>query len=437
MYLADLTPAFVKVGYGTLGLRGSLGYDGLRLQVGGRGYGQALSAHAPSAITFEMGGRFASFRSLVAMNDDANGARADFSAFADGDEVASVCNVAVKEAPRAISADVAGASHLTLVVNCQRWEYCHSLWLDPELSMEPATATPHKITDCLSRAEITLPRQLPPAECCIATVASRGYGALLNNLLASIRMNANCPDALLAVFLADPDWECERVIRQHQAVPIPIRSLARKNQTIKAVLYSVARVVNARRFLCLDADTLVLGDLRPIFSALDACEAGSILVCCDSFVRNNNLLEALCTHYQGQPADLSALLGMSGAEGSYRFLVNDGVFAGGKSALRRLDATVRAMSGVAGWVDQFQNHGWRNQFVFNLALAHLDCGVEMSPVYNVQLHMNDVELRRDNGRVQALWQGRPARILHFCGWGRDKYPELQGEFASASKGALA
>jgi predicted O-methyltransferase YrrM len=67
--------------------------------------------------------------------------------------------------------------------------------------------------------------------------------------------------------------------------------------------------------------------------------------------------------------------------------------------------------------------------VFNLALAHLRCGVELDPAYNIQLNSHEVEMREQVGRIEALWQGRPARVLHFNGLGRHKYPEWRGHYA--------
>jgi hypothetical protein len=234
-----------------------------------------------------------------------------------------------------------------------------------------------------------VPENVPVRDQCIATVASAGYGPLLDRLLASIRANATCSDALLVAFLAGDDPECDRSVRRHEAVGVRLRPLATRNQTLKAALYSVASVINARRFLCLDADTVVLGDLQPIFGAMDAHPAGSILVS-----------------------------------------------RGTRIALRQLDRIIRSLRGAAAWVDERQHHGWRNQFIFNLALARLDCGVELDPIFNLQLHMNDVQISREGNKVSALWRGRPARILHFCGWGRDKYPELR-EFFRGPEGEVA
>jgi hypothetical protein len=69
----------------------------------------------------------------------------------------------------------------------------------------------------------------------------------------------------------------------------------------------VARIVHAQQFLCVDADMLMLGDLRPLFAALKACADGSILAC-----REGNhlgfrwLARALSEMYAAAPSDLLA-----------------------------------------------------------------------------------------------------------------------------------
>jgi predicted O-methyltransferase YrrM len=49
--------------------------------------------------------------------------------------------------------------------------------------------------------------------------------------------------------------------------------------------------------------------------------------------------------------------------------------------------------------------------------------------YNVQLHVQDVELVRAGARMRAQWRGRPAHILHFSGGGRNKYPNWRSQFS--------
>jgi hypothetical protein len=429
MYLADVSPLLKKSGYGQIGLHGQLGYDGQTVRVGGQTFNHSISAHAPSLLVFELEGCFRRFYARVGLNDDGHGSCADFRVLADGREVASECEVRAGQPPRELNLALGGVRRLSLIVDTNRWERCHSVWLDPELTSDSESGHPKKMIDCLRRAELAVPTELRLVENCIVTVASAGYSRLLYGVLESLRKYAECPDALLAVILVDDDADCERVANIHGATIVRAKSLARRDQTLKAVMYSAARVLPAQRFVCLDADTLVLGSLAPMFEALEACDSNSILVCRDAFVRSSSLLEALCTHYLGKPADIALLLPKSKREGDYKLLVNDGVFAGTRAALHGLDRTIAKMSEAAGWVDQLPNHRWRNQFVLNLALAHLDCGAELDPIYNLQLHMTDIELSLQPAQPRAIWQGRSARILHFCGWGRDKYPELRQAFA--------
>jgi predicted O-methyltransferase YrrM len=290
------------------------------------------------------------------------------------------------------------------------------------------------LLDCLRRTEITLPAGRIQAERCIATVASPGFTEHLDDLLGSLSANGGCPDALVVVFAVNPDPECHRVAAKHGATLIPCFPRGPINATLKAVLYSVAHVVDAACFLCLDADMLVLGDLRPVFGAIDACPAGSLFA-----IREANghayadLESALCSVYAGRAEDIELLIGQSNGEGRYPFVCNDGLFAGGRPALLALDSTIRGWSESAPWVDEKPDVHWRNQFIFNLVLADLGCGVELDAAYNLQLNYENVQMREDCGRVRASWRGREIKVLHFNGIGRDKYPEFRGRYLGVAE----
>jgi len=81
------------------------------------------------------------------------------------------------------------------------------------------------------------------------------------------------------------------------------------------------------------------------------------------------------------------------------------------------------------WCAERPRIAWRNQLIFNLALARLRCGVELAAAYNVQLHAQDVELDLSGARPRARWQGHDVRVLHLSGSGRRKYPRLSGLYA--------
>ena len=437
VYLDEVRLLHVDVGYGRLGVRGDLGYERSRVVVGGSSFDHALSAHAPSSLLFDLDRSFSTFECRVALNDDVpfRGSYADFSVIADGNTVAVVPNVGAGEAPRAIVADITGASKLALVADTRHWPHCHTVWVDPIVHNEARNSTP--AADALSRADVQAPAGLLDAERCIATVVSPGYAHLLDDMLASLAANGRCEDAIKVVFSYNPDDQCRRVAEKHGACTITCRSRARMAPSLKAVVYSAARFVNAGNFLCLDADTLVLGDLRPVFEAVHASPRRSILVCRDAFLGQGSLLHELCTHYAGKPEDFDLLLGRPFSEAEYPLAVNDGVFAGSRGALLALDDFIRTLPGAAAWVDQRIDHGWRNQFIFNLALARMDCAVELDASYNLQVHMRDVHIGRTTTGVEAFWHGSPVRVLHFCGWGRDRYPEYRGLYASGQCGRPA
>lgn len=430
MYLDTLPLQQASVGYGQLGTHGSLGYEGKSVQVKRTHYKHTLSKHPPAHLAFNLGGRFSRFYCHLALNDDvrAGVSHAEFSVLADGRRVATSHAVA-GEPPRAIEADIIGAQVLELKVSTSRWENCHAVWLDPQVDESVAEVSTKTLVDCLRRAEITLPTAIPSAERCIATVVSPGFETLLDNMLGSLYANGGCQDALLVVFALSPNTACERVVAKYRGQLIHCQPYSMVNATSKALLYSVARVVDAERFLFLDADMLVLGDLNPVFAALEACPEGSILACREGNAKGfRNLEHVLCTAYGGRATDIQRVQGAAEGEGAYPFVVNDGLFAGSRSALLALDSTIRAMPGAVAWTDEQRNIRWRNQFIFNLALARLQCGVELDASYNIQLHVQNVYFRYVNGCVQATWHGRTVRILHFSGVGRRKYPQLRNLF---------
>lgn len=411
-------------GWGSLGLHGELGYEGLRVVVRGRPYSHAVSLHPPGHAVLRLGGQFSRLTCQVTLNDDVAIAAsdADFSVWADGQLVAAANHVVAGGLPRRLEADVRGAEMLELVVGSSRIAGCHAVWLDPVLSSARLDTT----RDCLSRVEMETPA-LPRVRRCIATVVSPGFEELLDGLLASVRANADCDDLLLVVLAVDPAPATLAVAAAYGATVILCTALRPINSSVKSALYSVARIIPAEQFLCLDADTVVLGSLRSLFAAIEVCRPGAVLACADQNQRFYSTLgEALHGVYAGSTADLERFLGELLGEHECEVVANDGVFAGGRNAMLAVDSAIRSMPGAAEWVDA---NSLRNQFLFNLAIARMRCGVQLDDTYNLQLHAQDVEMARRDGRVEARWRGRTVRILHFNSQGRHKHAEWRRQLS--------
>jgi predicted O-methyltransferase YrrM len=431
LHLDALPPASATVGYGELGTGGSLGYEGKTVTVQRTTYSHALSTHPPARVRWELDGEWKTFRCQVALNGDVPTGRshADFQVYADGRRVAEEYRVSAGAPPRALQADITGARTLELVATTTRWASCHAVWLNPELDRAaPPPSVP--LLDCLHRVHIHPPAAPIVARRCIATVVSPGFEALLDDMLGSVVANAGCPDARLVVFAVDPNGECRRIAAKYGAELVECTRRAKVNATVKSVLYSAARVIDADLFVCLDADMLVLDTLEPLFASLRALPEGSILACREG---NSGYFAdvgtVLGTAYCAKPGDLARIIGRDGGEGAYPLVVNDGLFAASRAALLALDDVVRRWAAAPAWVDERRDIWWRNQAVFNLALAHLRCGVQLDDAYNVQLHAQDAEMAWKEGRVAARFQGRPVHVLHFSGVGRRKHPAWRGLFA--------
>ncbi len=429
-FLDELTPTLASVAHGNLGQFGDLGYEGKRVRVCGELRHHALSAHAPSRLVYQLNGRYSHLCCQVAMNDDVppDASAADFLVRADNRLVVIARNVRPGHVPRMLVADLRGAQEMELLVRHHQWEHCHSVWIDPILiSSDPSQS--HTLISALDRADIVVPPSRPPVELCLATVGSPGYEDWIDDLLGSVCANAQCADALLAIFFLGESERIRQVAEKYGALVISCQPRRPLSVACKSVLYSIGRVIDAAKFICLDADILVLDDLRPITAALDAVSPGSILVCREACVCKN-LGQAIGMLYDAPTEEATALLASDAAFAlASSLVVNDGIFAGTGAALCGIDDFIRGMNNPADWVDNPDiNRPWRNQFVFNLALAQTRTGMELDSRYNVQLHFESIQFREQAGFIAAESDHRRAALVHFGGDGKHREAEWRGRF---------
>ncbi|MCL7495167.1 MULTISPECIES: NPCBM/NEW2 domain-containing protein [Streptomyces] len=107
--------------------------DGRPIGIGGTGFAKGLGVHAPSEVSFYTGGRCSAFRAQVGI-DDESGDRGSvgFEVWADGKKVAASSTVTGADAAKAVSASVAGAQTVRLVVTDggDGIDYDHADWAD-------------------------------------------------------------------------------------------------------------------------------------------------------------------------------------------------------------------------------------------------------------------------------------------------------------------
>ncbi len=289
-------------------------------------------------------------------------------------------------------------------------------------SAPPPAVRRATLRDCLDASEIELPEEPLRAERCVAVVAGEAQHALLSALLDSLDRRGELSDALRVVFVEGDAPSCERVAARHRAVVLRCRATRAPSPALKGTLYSMARVVEARQYLCLDADLLALDSLAPLFNLHAALPAGRVLIAPESMPDGPaNLGAAITTIYRGTAAELASLTRGEHALMAHPHVVNDGVFVADRQALTSIDGALRAMPEAVAWVHARRDVGWRQKAALNLALARCGSGATLDASYNVQLHVERAAPETVDGRVCARWRGGRARVLHFNGSGRAQH----------------
>ncbi len=255
---------------------------------------------------------------------------------------------------------------------------------------------------------------LRPDQRCIVTVADDGVIESLADCLESITRYGCVGDVPLIVFAIEPSRRFRNLLSHYRANLVKCRAMTPIGPGIKSLMYSAANWVKCSKYLCIDADTIVTSSLRCVFDSLDVLPNGSVLVCRDANSYICNCLEDAFVHfYFGNSLDLNEVFNASDDERRYKLVVNDGVFAAKREPLLAIDATIRSLHYAPDWVDGDASVPWRNQFVFNFALARLDCAVSMNVSFNSQFHSNHAVKCEDGSIVPSL--DEIARVLHFSG----------------------
>ena len=341
----------------------------------------------------------------------------DFCVHVDEQLIAFAPGVRSSERPRNIVATIPANSTAKLSIVTESGKPSNGIWGRPSIS---AASGRQRFFDVLNRAEIVLPSHIPTVTRCIATVASPDHAGYLQHLLESIQANANCSDAAVCVMAVDDDGTIKSLLQRYDAYAVDVRATLQADATLKSVLYSIASVIFADSYICLDTDIIVEGNLAQIFETIESLEDGSTLAVRESNRnRFTDLRHAFTEVYYGRYEDYDKLIADVGPLKTDQIIINDGFFAGDRKAMLMNDSLLRESSVIRRWVFEKQEVLWRNQFAFNLALAKFGSAVLVDDRFNLQLNyvpLSEEELARSE------WKGRRISIMHYNGNSRDRHP---------------
>jgi hypothetical protein len=431
MFLDLIEPQKVTTGYGGIGISGGMGYPVL-LTICGVFYEHSISAHPPSSLVYSLSTPYDLFSCRVALNDSsAENSEANFMIYADGILQGVASNVKKNERPRLLEARLHGTKNIELVVESNNPEGCHAVWIDPVLHDH----APAVMCGVLNRVHIIAPDKPRVVRNCIGIVGDDNVADMIDNFLGSLYKNGNVTDCHI-VILADQNSERIPVIaKKYRAQVVEVRRVVEYAPIwIKTAAYSLAHLVQAENYLVFDSDMLVLDQIRTVFDSMRVFSQNSILAVRESLVNQGDKLGFLVSSqvepYLGSEESRS-LLSLSQREFDYDFIVNGGLFGGSRKAMLALDNMMRSMvpEGII-WMDQRPDLPWREQAMFNIALARMNCAQELDIRYNTQLlRQPDVEIEVHASRLIATRNKKPVSVLHFNGdSGRERYKGIEEFF---------
>lgn len=402
MYVKDLKKIYSKCQYGEIGKNGSLGYDDHFVSIQDRYYENSISAHPPSTLVYDTGSNYNNFICEVALNDTSHeSSSADFFIYADNTLVACCVNVRAKENPRKINANINFCKKITLKIRTNNPLFCHAVWIDP--IVENA-----KIQNIACMGDISIEDENLNlfSDICIASCITPDYIDYAKVLLESIKLNCNLTNYKIVLFAININDEIIKLAETFECILIKCNFINR-GFFFKTVVYSVAKVFDANKYLLIDIDTAIQKPIDHIFDSLNSLSEKSILIAREAMTHETYSIGKALTKnewpYFGTELDEN-LLKLKSTDLNFNYICNGGVIFGQKTAILALDDMIRSlMPGAKIWEKSNPNVPWREQGILNLALARINSISQLHHTYNYQLLHENFDLHKD------------ATIVHFNG----------------------
>lgn len=403
MYLNEINNFYKKSQYGEIGTNGQLGYDGHLISIQERYYENSISAHPPSILIFDLNKQYNNITCEVGLNDTSHSdASADFYIYADNNLVACCYNVIPKEKPRKINANIHYCERLRLEIRTNNPVFTHAVWLDPIVSISN-----NSIVGSMGEILIEDPQIDEHYKICIATCISPEYTKFAYTFLESIRLNSNLDEYKIILFVLDINEEIIEVAEKYDCKIVNCKFPNNKGFFFKTAMYSVAKIIDADKYLMIDIDTVIQKPINQVFESMNSLSRNNILITREEQVHYNKSIGAAVTTnewpYFGFNEDAN-LLKLQEKDFNFRFVCNGGVIFGFKESILALEDMIKSfMPYSKHWESLNPNVFWREQGILNLAISRMNSVITLDRSYNYQLLHRSIDESND------------AHILHFNG----------------------
>jgi len=417
MNLQDCEIIEKDIQYGDIGIYGNMGYEIIPC-VNGIAYQNIISTHPNSSIKYKISKEHKYFSCKLALNDSSEDfASANFEIYVDG-KIAHYTKNLGKFFLAHVDIILDENSEIEIKCIFNEKIICHCLWIDPILQ----TDSPKYLLDSISKTKINI-QKFKKCSTCIVSFENRKFIHYALALKQSILKHTK--EYINFVYLIDEkDQELIDLFGDDIVVPICcVDNLNISEKGIKAIhhkasTYSIAKLIDAEKYLILDIDMLCTSSLDSLFERIEITNDEIILICKDAHtdgISFGDLITSEWSAYKGSKR-CKTILNLSPIEIRNENIVNGGVIAGRKKAFLSLDDSIRRLKPTSlFYLNDDIETPVREQALLNLALIKNNNFEILHKKYNLQVLWEEILIDYKQDNLRVISEEFEPNIIHFNG----------------------
>lgn len=419
MYLQDCEIISCDIEYGELGIDGKTGYQ-IIPSVNDNPILHFISAHPKSSVKFKIPTHYRFFSCQIALNDSSeNNAKASFEIKVDG-ETSFYSKDVRKHKIQNVEIFLHENSEIELICDYKDSSVCHALWIQPELFQNP----PKNLIDAFQTSLISTRKYFDEKlDYCIACYFDENnfkyFKSFHENIMRHSKLNLE-----FIVFCEDYYPEIKDFSRATNTRFIKIKDIyfekiidkKRKGFLNKASLFSIAKFVNANKYLLIDVDIITTRDVKEIFDLVK--DEDTLYVTRDAHTEGltfGQIISEPWSAYEGSNK-CKEILKINPEESESELILNSGVIAGKRKAILGLESELYKLLPLSKfYFEENSDCGLREQALVNLACIRYENFEILPKKYNLQVLWEEIILTQSNGKLSVISEDFEPLFVHFNG----------------------
>ncbi len=407
-----------EVEYGNLGLNNNPGYE-IIVSVNNNYVQNYISAHPKSSLVYEIPSTAKYFSCKIAINDSSDSkSSATFEIKVDG-----CTHFYSKNIPKFkieyVEIFLDNNKTIELICSYEGSSVCHALWIEPIFSDHRPEYSICTFNTTLLDNSCFLSEKFDNCIACYFDENNFEYFKCLVNQVKKYSSSEN----KFVVFCEDWIQKYSDYLLKNEINLIKIKDKAKnyikekKSGFLnKSALYSVAKYIDADKYLLIDTDIICTNDVNTLFQEIK--DENTLYVTRDAHTEGlsfGDIITEPWSAYKGTPK-CKDILRLSPDEINNDFIMNSGVIAGSRKALLGFNSCLRNILPLSEfYFNENIQVGLREQAVANLATIKYKDYEILHKKFNLQVLWEEVNLECKESILQSKSQDFEPLFVHFNG----------------------